>query len=74
VRLADCLAKIFKEIKELDVITLTKKWNSGCCIFPVGTVFIPQRTTRSGGTVYAYGTPGGGHGECLIDAGVTPGN
>ena len=55
------------------MITLTSPWNSGCCIFPVGTVFIPQRTTRRGGTVYAYGTPNGGHGECLIDKGITPG-
>jgi len=55
------------------MITLTSPWNSGCCIFPIGTVFIPQRSARRGGTVYTYGTPNGGTGECLIDAGVTPG-
>ena len=55
------------------MITLTEQWNSGICIFPAGTVFIPQRTVRNRGTVYTYGTPNGGHGEVLIDAGVTPG-
>jgi len=55
------------------MITLTDTWNSGYCIFPAGTVFIPQRTVRNRGTVYTYGTPDGGHGEVLIDAGMTPG-
>ena len=55
------------------MITLIDTWNSGVCIFPVGTVFIPQRTARGGGMIYTYGTPGGGHGTCLIDAGATPG-
>ena len=56
------------------MITLTNPWNSGVCIFPIGTVFIPQtRTASRGRTIYSYATPGGGHGECLIDAGVTPG-
>jgi hypothetical protein len=55
------------------MITLSSPWNSGICIFPAGTVFIPQRTIRNRGTIYTYGTPGGGHGECLIDEGVTPG-
>ena len=54
------------------MITLTEKWNSGYCIFPVGTVFIPKKVMKRG-TIYTYGTPGGGHGEVLIDKGVTPG-
>jgi hypothetical protein len=55
------------------MITLTESWNSGTCTFPVGTVFIPQRPARNGGTVYTYGTPGGGHGEVLLNMGIIPG-
>ena len=56
------------------MITLTAKWHDplGGLIFPVGTVFIPQRNTRNG-TVYTYGTPDGGHGECLFYTGTIPG-
>ena len=54
------------------MITLTEQWNSGVCIFPVGTVFIPQERA-SAGRVWSYGTPGGGTGRCLLDEGVTPG-
>ena len=57
------------------MITLSESWNSGICIFPAGTIFIPQAQggyTR-GGRVWSYGTPGGGHGEVLLDEGVTPG-
>ena len=55
------------------MITLTESWSSGYCTFPAGTVFIPQRPTSRGGTIYTYGTPGGGHGEVLLDEGITPG-
>ena len=56
------------------MITLTAKWTppEGGIIFPIGTIFIPQRASYSG-TVYTYGTPNGGHGEILIDTGVIPG-
>jgi hypothetical protein len=54
------------------MITLTEKWNSGHCTFPIGTVFIPQREVR-GRTVYAYGVPGGSYGEVILDKGQTPG-
>ena len=57
------------------MITLTSAWTDTRlgCTFPAGTVFIPQRPARNGGTVYTYGTPGGGHGECLLAQGVVPG-
>ena len=57
------------------MITLTSSWTDTRlgCTFPAGTVFIPQRTARNGGTVYTYGTPNGGHGECLLAEGVVPG-
>jgi len=54
------------------MITLTEQWNSGHCIFPAGTVFIPQRKVR-GRSVYSYGTPGGGYGEAIFDADNLPG-
>jgi len=55
------------------MITLTEKWtSSNGCIFPIGTVFIPRQKLKRG-TAYVYGTPGGDHGEVLIDAGDTPG-
>ena len=56
------------------MITLTAKWTppEGGIIFPIGTIFIPQRASYSG-TIYTYGTPNGGHGEILIDTGIIPG-
>jgi hypothetical protein len=57
------------------MITLNAKWTA-CHMgitFPVGTVFIPQRTICNRGTVYAYGTPDGGHGEVLLCVGIVPG-
>ena len=55
------------------MITLNVKWNSGHCIFPAGTVFIPQRTVR-GRQIYSYGTPDGGHGEVILDDDNPPGS
>ena len=58
------------------MITLTSPWHYSLlgCTFPVGTVFIPQLgSARRGRTVYSYATPNGGHGECLIDDDITPG-
>ena len=58
------------------MITLTEKWSDprGGIIFPVGTVFIPQRVLAKGrGTVYTYGTPNGGHGETYVTKGLVPG-
>ena len=54
------------------MITLTESWNSGYYNFPKGTVFIPQKVTKRG-TIYTYGTPGGGTGEVILDKGVIPG-
>jgi hypothetical protein len=54
------------------MVTLIESWNSGYCTFPEGTVFIPQKVTKRG-TIYAYGTPDGGHGQVIIDVGITPG-
>ena len=52
------------------MVTLTSSWTSARlgCTFPAGTVFIPQY-----GRLWSYGTPNGGHGECLFDEGVVPG-
>lgn len=56
------------------MITLTNLWNSGHCVFPAGTVFIPHLDwNEDGSQVYSYGTPNGGYGEVLLDMGVTPG-
>jgi len=55
------------------MITLAASWTGPHGLtFPVGTVFIPQRTTRNG-TVYTWGTPNGSHGESLFYDGTTPG-
>jgi hypothetical protein len=58
------------------MITLTEKWCDprGGITFPVGTVFIPRHVlAKDRGTVYTYGTPGGGHGETRVAKGMVPG-
>jgi hypothetical protein len=59
------------------MITLTSSWTDTRlgCTFPTGTVFIPHRNPNllSGGRVWSYGTPNGGHGECHLAEGVVPG-
>ena len=50
------------------MITLAKDWYDprGGVIFPMGTVFIPQRTVRNG-IVYSYATPAGGNGQACLN-------
>lgn len=56
------------------MITLTEPWDCGYMTFPVGTVFIPQKTINRGqkGTIYAYACTGAS-GEIFCGEGKTPG-